>query len=79
MTDQFLERPILKLPYEMPARHCELDATGQPTQQIALSRRRAGFITPIPKPKKQKGSAEQELLLFDEGKGPIEVAKKGRR
>ena len=69
MTDQFFERPILNSPYEIPARHWELDATGQPTQQIAPSRRRAEFITPIPKPKKQKGSAKQESLLFDEGKG----------
>jgi type III restriction enzyme len=69
MTDQFFERPILNSPYEIPARHWELDATGQPTQQIAASRRRAEFITPIPKPKKQKGGAKQESLLFDEGKG----------
>ena len=69
MTDQFFERPILNSPYEIPARHWELDATGQPTQQIVASRRRAEFITPIPKPKKQKGSAKQESLLFDEGKG----------
>ena len=69
MTDPFFERPILNSPYEIPARHWELDATGQPTQQIAPSRRRAEFITPIPKPKKQKGSAKQESLLFDEGKG----------
>ncbi len=69
MTDHFFERPILNSPYEIPARHWELDATGQPTQQIAHSRRRAEFITPIPKPKKQKGSAKQESLLFDEGKG----------
>ena len=69
MTDQFFERPILNSPYEIPARHWELDDTGQPTQQISPSRRRAEFITPIPKPKKQKGSAKQESLLFDEGKG----------
>ena len=69
MTDQFFERPILNSPYEIPAQHWELDATGQPTQQIAPSRRRAEFITPIPKPKKQKGGAKQESLLFDEGKG----------
>jgi len=69
MTDPFFERPILNSPYEIPAQHWELDATGQPTQQIAPSRRRAEFITPIPKPKKQKGGAKQESLLFDEGKG----------
>ena len=42
---------------------------GQPTQQIAATRRRAEFITPIPKPKKRKGKATQASLLFDEGKG----------
>ena len=30
----FFERPILNSPYECPARHWELDETGQPTQQI---------------------------------------------
>ena len=33
------------------------------------SRRKADFITPIPKPKKRKGSGEQSDLLFDEGRG----------
>jgi type III restriction enzyme len=69
MSDQFFERPILNSPYEIPKQHWELDATGQPTQQIAHSRRRAEFITPIPKPKKQKGGAKQDALVFDEGKG----------
>ena len=78
MTDQFFERPILNSPYEIPARHWELDATGQPTQQIAASRRRAEFITPIPKPKKQKGGAKQLIsmrveprLEIDEGRAGI--------
>ncbi|MBI2312397.1 MAG: DEAD/DEAH box helicase family protein [Betaproteobacteria bacterium] len=69
MNSQFFEKPILNSPYEYPARHWELDAHGQPTQQIIETRRRAEFITPIPKPKKRKGSAEQASLLFDEGKG----------
>lgn len=61
--------PILNSPYDYPARHWEFDSTGQPTQKIIGSRRRAEFITPIPKPKKQKGAAKQAALLFDEGKG----------
>ena len=69
MDNQFFEKPILNSPYEYPSRHWELDASGQPTQQIIESRRRAEFITPIPKPRKRKGSAEQSQLLFDEGKG----------
>ena len=69
MTNQFFERPILNSPYEYPARHWELDASGQPTQRIIDTRRRAEFITPIPKPKKRKGKGEQATLVFDEGKG----------
>jgi type III restriction enzyme len=69
MSDAFFEHPILNSPYECPARHWELDAQGQPTQQIIESRRRAQFITPIPKPRKQKGAPSQKKMVFDEGKG----------
>ena len=69
MNNQFFEKPILNSPYVDPSRHWELDDQGQPTQRIIERRRRAEFITPIPKPKKRKGSAEQGSLLFDEGKG----------
>lgn len=65
---QFFERPILNSPYAYPARHWELDEHGQPTQRIVDNRRRAEFITPIPKPKKRR-TADQSALLFDEGKG----------
>ena len=69
MDNRFFEKPILNSPYEYPKRHWELDAGGQPTQQIIESRRLAEFITPIPKPKKRKGTSEQHQLVFDEGKG----------
>ena len=69
MTDLFFDRPILNSPYAIPMRHWELDDVGQPTQHITESRRRAEFITPIPKPRKQKGSTKQESLLFAEGLG----------
>jgi type III restriction enzyme len=68
-TQDFFAKPILNSPYEYPTRHWELDDSGQPTQQIIESRRRAEFITPIPKPKKRKGAADQADLVFDEGKG----------
>jgi type III restriction enzyme len=32
-------------------------------------RRRAEFVTPIPKPKKRRGSPKQDEMVFDEGKG----------
>ena len=59
MDNPFFDHPILNSPYEYPERHWELDDQGQPTQQIIEHRRRAEFITPIPKPKKRKGSAAQ--------------------
>ncbi len=68
MDNPFFERPILNSPYEHPNRHWNLDDTGQPTQKIVETRRRAEFITPIPKPRKRKGSTEQASLLFNEGK-----------
>lgn len=69
MSEEFFKHPILNSPYEYPARHWELDDRGQPTQKVLESRRRADFITPIPKPKKQSGAQKQDSLLFDEGKG----------
>ncbi|HKQ74657.1 MAG TPA: DEAD/DEAH box helicase family protein [Blastocatellia bacterium] len=69
MSNQFFERPVLNSPYDYPRRHWELDEQGQPTQRIIESRRRAEFITPIPKPRKRKESAQQQLMVFDEGKG----------
>ncbi len=69
MDNQFFEKPILNSPYGYPLRHWELDESGQPTQKITESRRRADFITPIPRPKKRKGKGDQASLLFDEGKG----------
>ena len=68
MSDPFFEHPILNSPYELPSRHWKLDEDGQPTQEIAESRRTVDFITPIPKAKKRKGS-QQDELVFDEGKG----------
>lgn len=67
MDNRFFEQPILNSPYDLPDRHWELDAQGQPTQRIIETRRKAEFITPIPKPRKQR--QKQDVLVFDEGKG----------
>jgi len=69
MSNRFFEHPILNSPYEYPEKHWELDENGQPTQEIKDFRRRADFITPIPKPRKHKRNAGQTELVFDEGKG----------
>jgi type III restriction enzyme len=69
MSNPFFDHPILNSPYAIPAQHWELDDAGQPTQKVIPARRRAEFITPIPKPKKRKRSAVQKEIVFDEGKG----------
>src|SRR5688500_3772344 len=66
MSTAFFDHPVLNSPYDYPSRHWELDASGQPTQKIVESRRRADFVTPIPKPKKQKGATKQQGLAFEE-------------
>ena len=69
MSNPFFDHPILNSPYDYPSRYWELDESGQPTQQIIDRRRRAEFITPIPKPKKRKGAATQQEMVLDEGRG----------
>ncbi len=66
MRNPFFERPILNSPYEYPLQHWELDEAGQPTQRIIETRRKAEFITPIPKPRKQKGKPKQQRLDLDD-------------
>jgi type III restriction enzyme len=69
LSNPFFDHPILNSPYAYPARHWELDESGQPTQQIIERRRPAKFITPIPKPKKTKASKEQAGFKFGDDKG----------
>jgi type III restriction enzyme len=67
MANPFFDQPILNSPYECPARHWELDKDGQPTQVVIQQRRRAEFITPIPKPKKRRAEQASLLLSSDDG------------
>lgn len=75
MSESFFERPILNSPYQYPGRHWELD-DGQPTDRIIEERRRAEFITPIPKPKKKKGGGQQQQMDLDTGSGVSSEAEK---
>ena len=65
MDNKFFEHPILNSPYDYPSQHWELDDQGQPTQKVIRKRRKAEFITPIPKPKKRKGKGTQQKLFVD--------------
>lgn len=67
VTADFFKQPILNSPYDYPQRHWELDEQGQPTGRIVQGRRPAQFITPVPKPRQQKGEAVQLQLLIDLG------------
>ena len=69
MQNPFFEKPILNSPYAYPQRHWELDEQGQPTQRIIDNRRKAEFISPIPRPRKQKGPGRQASLVLDQGQG----------
>jgi type III restriction enzyme len=68
MSNPFYEHPILNSPYDYPHRHWELDSDGQPTQKTVESRRRAEFISPIPKPRKRKDGPKQTDLQFGDDK-----------
>jgi type III restriction enzyme len=74
MNNKFFEQPILNSPYEYPMQHWELDKDGQPTQRVVEYRRRADFVTPIPKAKKRgkstgKTKDDQRSFVIDEGLG----------
>ncbi len=69
MSNAFFERPIINSPYEYPRQHWQLDETGQPTGALLKTRRRAEFITPIPKPKKQKAKPKQAELEIGDSQG----------
>jgi type III restriction enzyme len=68
MSNPFFERPIVNSPYEYPRQHWEL-VDGQPTGNLLEHRRRAEFVTPIPKPKKRKGKETQEALILEDERG----------
>ena len=63
MADRFFGAPVLNGPYDRPARHWELDESGQPTNRIVDRRRPVSFVTPVPRPKKRKGN--QGEMVFD--------------
>ena len=69
MTEWFFDAPVLNSPYEYPAQHWELDDSRQPTNRVVGQRRPASYITPVPKPRKQRARPQQQALVLDEGKG----------
>ena len=70
-SSRFYDRPILNSPYELPARHWQLDGENRPTHQIRDRRREASFISPIPPPR--KGKATQISMVYDRTAGGIQT------
>ena len=73
MSRNFFENPILNTPYEFPREHWQLDHEGQPTGRIVESRRRADFVSPVPKPRRGgKGGRQAKLDFGAEGLSTVE-------
>ena len=64
MSNPFFDQPILNSPYKYPSRHWELDDSGQPTEKVIDNRRKADFITPIPRPRRQQSPQQQGSLAL---------------
>ena len=62
MPDAFHQSPILNSPYQVPARHWELDEGRQPTDTVREGRRKVSFISPIPTARKAGGKQAQLAL-----------------
>lgn len=70
MAESFFDQPILNSPYTVPTRHHALDGDGQPLDGPPVEgRRRSELITPVPKPKKQKGKKGQGKFTFEDESG----------
>ena len=61
--DAFFESPVLNSPYEAPGRYWELDADGRPTGNILDGRRRAAYITPIARARRDSGTSALQGVL----------------
>ena len=67
MSVAFYEQPVLNSPYEYPRRHWRLE-NGVPTDYVEERRRESSYITPVPKPRKQRGRpAQGSMTLGVEG------------
>ena len=65
--DRFFSDPILNSPVRIPPGALGAGRSRSADAAHHRGRRRAEFITPIPKPKKQKGVEAQAALVFYEG------------
>jgi|CXWL01.1.fsa_nt_gi type III restriction enzyme len=67
MSRTFFSHPILNSPYTYPARHWELDETGQPTNRVIEARRGARYVSPIPRSKKQRPTSKSSQRALELG------------
>jgi len=57
-----IENPIINSPFREPTQHHELDARGSPTGAILPNRRKSTYLTPVPQPRRQRGT---QMSLFE--------------
>lgn len=67
MSNPFFERPILNSPYDEPAQHWDFDPeSGQLiSQEPVKKRRKAEFLSPIPKPRRGRGARNASQTTMD--------------
>ena len=66
MSQTFFDKPILNSPYELPAKHWELEK-GQPTGLIVQNRRESAYYSPVPRARGTSRGARQQQAAFDLG------------
>lgn len=68
MSKLFYEQPILNSPYLVPSRHHGLGDDGRPLDLPPLEgRRKCGYVTPVPKARKQRQRGEGSQPTLDLG------------
>ena len=77
-TETFFQSPILNSPYEEPNKHWEM-LDGVATGKIICERRRADFVTPIPKARTIEKAKQTELVLDGLASNFVDDGQESRR
>lgn len=65
MTRQVIDNPIINRPFDAPSRHWRFDEDGLIVPEIDEGRRPSESWIPVPQPKKRRGRAVQQEIVFD--------------
>ena len=76
MSATVIDNPVLNGPFDPPSRHWMLDGAGQLTDDIAPKRRPSESWIPVPRQRKGRGRAVQEMLAIQD---ELDVTRTGER